>query len=289
VLQLGQIQIDWVSDGRFKLDGGAMFGPVPRPLWEQKIKPDDRNRIWLGLNCILLTTPHGRVLLDTGLGNKLSPKKKEIFAQTSPADVVDSLSQRGLSPEDIDHVVLSHADFDHIGGATRVDDTGIIRATFPRAQYHIRIEEWEDLTQPDERAKSTYFQENWTALAQSGQVCIEKADGEWLPGIHVYHSGGHTRGHVVIVAESEGERAVYLGDLMPTRHHLNPLWVMAYDNFPLTSIEQRQRWLTELKRGGTYLLFYHDTALGAARLNEAGAIAEAVALPDDAIQPFPPA
>ncbi|MEB3197638.1 MAG: MBL fold metallo-hydrolase [Candidatus Sericytochromatia bacterium] len=278
MLNLGNLTIDWVSAGRFMLDGGAMFGPVPRPLWEKKTTPDARNRIWLGTHCLLVTGPFGRALLDTGLGNKLPPKQQEIYA-AEPADtLLTSLAQRGLTPADIDHVILSHCDFDHLGGATWRDDDGTLRPTFPRATVHIHQLEWEDLTQPFDRAKGTYLRENWEPLQQAGVVRLVEGDGEVLPGIHVHHSGGHTRGHIVIRLEGSDGQAVYMGDLMPTRHHLHPLWVMAYDNFPLTSIEQRTHWLKKISAGGWHLLFYHDTEWGACRLSENGQALDPVVL-----------
>ena len=278
-MQLGQFSIDWVSDGTFRLDGGAMFGAVPKVLWEKRIPSDERNRIPMGLNCILVTTPDGRVLLDTGIGSKLGAKQQDIFAIAQPPTVETSLATLGLTPEDIDHVVLSHCDFDHLGGATRRREDGAIVPTFPRATYHIRKEEWEDLTHPNQRSKSTYFEENWRAIEEAGLVKLIAHDGEILPGIATHHTGGHTRGHVVIEIASEGEGAVYMGDLMPTHHHLNPLWVMAYDNFPMTSIEQRGAWTKRLAERGWWLLFYHDIELGAGRWNLDGTLRDAVRLP----------
>ena len=282
-MQLGQFAIDWVSAGRFKLDGGAMFGPVPKPLWEKKIVADERNRIPMGLNCILVTTPQGRVLLDTGIGNKLSAKQQEIFALVNPPTIEDSLRAHGLGVADIDHVVLSHCDFDHVGGATRRDEDGRIVPTFPGATYHIQKEEWEDLTHPNIRSKSTYFAENWQAIEQSGQVKLIERDGELLPGISTYHTGGHTRGHIVIQIVSGDEGAVYMGDLMPTRHHLNPLWVMAYDNFPMTSIEQRGQWTHQIAERDWWLLFYHDVDLGAGRWGTDGSEKAVVRLQPEAL------
>ena len=264
-MQLGEFIIDWVSDGRFRLDGGAMFGAVPKVLWNRKIDCDERNRIPLGLNCILVTTPQGRVLLDTGIGNKMNAKQEDIFAIEHPPEVESSLAKLGLSVEDIDHVVMSHCDFDHLGGATKLVEGGRIVPTFPKATYHIRKEEWEDLTHPNQRSKSTYFAENWQAIEETGRVQLIERDGELLPGIATYHTGGHTRGHVVIQITSGDEGAVYMGDLMPTRHHLNPLWVMAYDNFPMTSIEQRGSWTHRIAERDWWLLFYHDVELGAGR------------------------
>ena len=278
-MRLGDFTIDWVSAGTFWLDGGAMFGPVPKPLWEKKIQADARNRIPLGLNCILLRGPAGTVLLDTGLGNKIAAKQAEIL-NYQPLPTLDvSLAVHGLTTVDIDHVVMSHCDYDHLGGATKALPDGQIVPTFPNARYHIRREEWADLTHPIERAKGTYLRDNWEVLERDGQVSLVDQDGALLPGISTFHTGGHTRGHVVIQLESGGEGAVYMGDLMPSRHHLNPLWVMAYDNFPLTSIEQRGAWCRTLADRGWWLLFYHDVAYGAGRWDAAGKELAHVPLP----------
>lgn len=274
-MQLGQFQIDWISAGRFRLDGGAMFGVVPKVLWNKKIDCDERNRIPLGLNCILVTTPQGRVLLDTGIGNKLSAKQNDIFAHEGPA-IAESLAAKGLTVADIDHVVLSHCDFDHLGGASTKLEDGRIVPTFPNATYHVHRTEWEDLTHPNLRSKSTYFGENWEAIEQAGRVKLIERDGEILPGISAYHTGGHTRGHIVIQVQSGDEGAAYMGDLMPTHHHLNPLWVMAYDNFPMTSIEQRGMWFHKLAERDWWLLFYHDVDLGAGRFSAEGELRASV-------------
>lgn len=263
-MQLGEFTLDWVSAGNFRLDGGAMFGVVPKVVWQKRLACDERNRVPMGLNCILVTTPHGRVLLDTGIGNKLDAKKQDIFA-IEPPTLEFSLAALGLTPDDIDHVVLSHCDFDHLGGATKRIEDGTIVPAFPKATYHIHQEEWQDLTHPNLRSKSTYFGENWQALEAAGQVKLISGDGEILPGISTFLTGGHTRGHVVIQITSGGEGAVYMGDLMPTHHHLNPLWVMAYDNFPMTSIEQRGSWTRTIAERDWWLLFYHDVELGAGR------------------------
>jgi glyoxylase-like metal-dependent hydrolase (beta-lactamase superfamily II) len=278
-VQLGNFTIDWLSAGRFKLDGGAMFGPVPKVVWEKRIACDERNRIPMAMNCMLVTTPQGRVLLDTGIGNKLTPKQQQIFALENPPTIADSLAAHGLTPADIDHVVLSHCDFDHIGGATERREDGVIVPAFPKATYHIRKEEWEDLTHPNIRSKSTYFAENWEAIATSNQVSLIERDGEILPGIATYHTGGHTRGHVVTQITSGDEGAVYMGDLMPTHHHLNPLWVMAYDNFPMTSIEQRGHWTRHIAERDWWLLFYHDVDLGAGRWNPEGELLASLPAP----------
>ena len=260
------------------LDGGAMFGPVPRPMWEKKIAPDAKNRIPLGTNCILVETDYGRVLMDLGLGNKIAEKQAAILDYGAQDQLQTNLAARGLTPADIDHVIMSNCDYDHLGGATWRNPDGLIVPTFPNATYHIHKTEWEDLTNPFERAKGTYLRDNWEAVERAGQVKLVEHDGELLPGISIFHTGGHTRGHVAVQVESQGEGAVYLGDLMPSRHHLNPLWVMAYDNFPLTSIEQRGSWTRTLAERDWWLLFYHDVDLGAGRWDRDGQLVDSVPL-----------
>lgn len=279
-MQLGDFTIDWVSDGRFWLDGGAMFGAVPKVLWQKKVSSDERNRIEMGLNAILISTPDGHVLLDTGLGNKLGPKQRDMFNQTQPPTLVESLAARGLAPSDIKHVVLSHCDFDHLGGAVTRQEDGSLVPTFPEATVHIHATEWHDLTHPSARAKGTYLAENWQALEAAGVVKLHAEDGTVVPGVRMLHTGGHTRGHVVIEAESRGQGAVYMGDLMPTRHHLNPLWVMAYDNYPTESIARREQWLSTLVERGWWLLYYHDISLGAGKYDAQGQALETVPLPE---------
>lgn len=282
-MKLGELTLDWISAGDFMLDGGAMFGPVPKPMWEKKIPADERNRIPLGTNCILVEGAFGRVLMDCGLGNKIAEKQAGILAYGAQDQLLRSLATRGLTPADIDHVVMSHCDYDHLGGATWRDEEGHVAPTFPKATYHIHATEWEDLTHPFERAKGTYLRANWEALDRAGRVNLVQRDGELLPGISVHHTGGHTRGHVVIQVESQGEVGVYMGDLMPSRHHLNPLWVMAYDNFPLTSIEQRGAWTRKLAERDWWLLFYHDVEFGAGKWDVDGNLKDHVPLPRVAV------
>lgn len=279
-MQLGDFTIDWVSDGRFWLDGGAMFGAVPKVLWSRKVESDERNRIEMGLNAILVRTPHGNVLLDTGIGNKLSPKQVDMFNRTHVPTLKQSLAARGLAPEDVHHVVLSHCDFDHLGGAVERYEDGALGPAFPHAKVHIHATEWQDLTHPNARAKGTYLPENWQTLDEAGVVVLhDDASGEIVPGLRMTHTGGHTRGHVVVEVESRGEGAVYMGDLMPTRHHLNPLWVMAYDNYPTESIAQREHWLATIRERGWWLLYYHEVSLGAGKYDAQGQPLETVPLP----------
>ncbi|HEY8393373.1 MAG TPA: MBL fold metallo-hydrolase [Thermaerobacter sp.] len=269
-LDLGGIRVRWLYDNDFHLDGGAMFGVVPKVLWSRRYPCDERNFIPL-VTCPILVEAGGmRILIDTGLGDKLNEKQRRNFGVRGPSHLEESLAALGLAPEDIDVVVLTHFDFDHASGVSYRDEHGQLRPRFPRARHVIQAAEWDDARHPDLRTANTYWRENWEPLAEAGLV--EPLDGEasLAPGVRVVPTGGHTRGHQVVLLEGSRATALHLADLLPTHGHRNPLLVMAYDNFPLTSVEQKRRWLEAAVAGGWWILFYHDPFVLAARPDEEG-------------------
>jgi glyoxylase-like metal-dependent hydrolase (beta-lactamase superfamily II) len=271
-LVIGDFQIYWLNGGDFRLDGGTMFGPVPKVLWERKCKADAANTLPYCNDVLLVKTPEHNIIIDTGLGNKLSVKQLSIFQVTAPWSVVDDLAELELSPEDIDFVLLTHCDFDHAGGIVMHDESGNEKLTFPDAVHYVQKTEWEDVESPCHRAQSTYWPENFNLLKKEGQLTIIEGDAEVLPGIRLRHTGGHTRGHQLVELQSKGKTAVHLGDLFPTHAHNNPLWIMAYDNFPLDVIDRKKEYFRYYQNLNSWFIFYHDTQVKACKLDSLGTI-----------------
>lgn len=273
LLDLGSMEISWLGGGEFELDGGTMYGAVPKILWRKKYPPDDENYIKL-LNAPLLVTVEGHnILIDTGLGNKLTVKQKQIFRVYRDWSLVEDLAAKGLARDDIDIVILTHCDFDHAGGVVMRNDTGGMELTFPRARHIVQKREWEDVCAPNIRSAHTYWPDNFSGLADSGLLELVDGDAQIVPGITVRLTGGHTRGHQLVAMEGEKECAVHLGDLFPTHTHANPLWIMAYDNFPLDVVRIKERLLPEYIRNQCWFTFYHDIYMKACRLDGEGRVA----------------
>ena len=256
-MKLGKFDIQPVTDGRFRLDGGAMFGVVPKMLWERCCQPDDQNRISLGLNCLLIRAGRKNILVDTGLGDKEDAKFQEMFAVERIPTLRDSLKMQGLAPEDIHMVVNTHLHFDHAGGNT-VRENGAIVPTFPRAKYFVQRGEYEDAARANERTRASYRRENFTPVAHVDQWEFMDGETELVPGVSVVVTEGHTRHHQSIKIESEGQIAFYLGDLIPTVSHLPLAYIMGYDLYPLQTLETK-RWVLDRALSENWLLvFEHD-------------------------------
>lgn len=266
-LTIGDFQIYWLNGGNFRLDGGTMFGAVPKVLWEKKCRADAANTLPFTNDVLLIKAPGHNLIVDTGLGNKLTDKQRSIFQVTTPWSLVDDLAATGLSKEDIDHVLLTHCDFDHAGGIVMYNPEGLEELTFPNAVHYVQQAEWEDVEQPCRRAQSTYWPENFNLLKKKGQLEIISGDAEVIPGITLRHTGGHTRGHQLIEITSKGESAVHLGDLFPTHYHTNPLWIMAYDNFPLEVIDRKEEYFSRYQQLNSWFTFYHDPHVKACKLD----------------------
>lgn len=266
-LTIGNFQIHWLNGGDFMLDGGTMFGPVPKTLWERKRKADSRNLLHYTNDVLLIQTPDKNIIVDTGLGNKLTPKQLSIFQVKSPWSLVEDLAVLNLTRQDIDMVLLSHCDFDHAGGVVMHTQQGEEQLTFPSAIHFVQETEWQDVNAPCRRAQSTYWPQNLNALKQDGKLSIISGDHEVSPGITLRHTGGHTRGHQLIEIQSQGETAVHLADLFPTHDHSNPLWVMAYDNFPLEVIDRKEEYFRYYQGLNSWFTFYHDPLVKACKLD----------------------
>ncbi len=271
-LDLGGITISWLNGGEFALDGGTMFGAVPKLLWARKYPPDDENYIKMLAAPLLVRTGQAAIIIDTGLGNKLTDKQKKIYRVSRNWTVVDDLADHNLSPGDIQAVILTHCDFDHAGGIVRYNPDGRTELTFSRARHIINEMEWQDLKHPNSRSAHTYFAENFSGLEDSDLLQLVNHTYDAAPGIRVRHTGGHTRGHQIVEINGRDGCALHLGDVMPTHAHANPLWIMAYDNFPLEVIAQKERLIKQYQNHGCWFTFYHDDFIKAGRMDAEGKI-----------------
>lgn len=267
-LRFGKFDLHLVSDGSVWLDGGAMFGVVPRVLWEKKTPPDENNRIRLGLNCLLVRTGSHNVLIDTGCGEKYTEKEIRIYRIEHDVALSGQLARLGLATSDVDVVINTHLHFDHCGGNTR-HDGNLVVPTFPRAEYIVRRDEYDDANQPNERSAASYFEHNWKVLRERRMLRLVEEDEEILPGIRLLHTPGHTRGHQSVLVESEGHSLLFLADLCPTNAHIPVPWVMAYDLYPMTTIEVRKSIYKRAVDGNWLLFFEHDPIEPAGYLREA--------------------
>ena len=248
--------VNVVSDGIIKFDGGTMFGQVPKAYWESKFLTDRKNRITLGLNCLLVRLGRKTILIDAGVGSKESDYVREEYGLAS-SKLMKGLRSMGVSAKDIDAVVLTHLHFDHSGGCTRVDYNGNIAPAFPNAQYFVQRASWEDACFPNERSRSIHRTDDFKPIEQSGQLELLDGDTEILPGLWVEVFDGHAKGHQIVLLHHGGERIAYLGDLVPTAHHLNLIAIPAYDQHPESTLEQKRELLLRAEKEGWLLIFPH--------------------------------
>ncbi len=269
--QLGRWRIHAIQAGGQKLDGGAMFGVVPKPLWERRIPADERNRIQLGMRCLLVEHDVGPVLIDTGAGSKENDKFYQIYgvenrAEPGPTWLEEGLRAVGVQPSDVALVINSHLHFDHAGGNTIVGADGTVLPAFPNARYVVQRREYEWATHTNERTAASYFDHNFVPLHDAG--CFDFVDGEReiVQGIRAIPTPGHTPGHHGLLLESEDEKAFYIADLVPTAHHLPLPWIMGYDVEPLVTLETKRRILRRAVDEEWLVVFEHDAETAWARV-----------------------
>ena len=265
-MNLGEFEIFSVSGGSFKLDGGAMFGIVPKPIWSKTTTCDEQNRILLETNCFVLKDGERTILIETGIGSKHSDRFRKFHDIAEGNPLVENLQARGIQPEEIDTVILSHLHFDHAGGATMHAEDGSLVPTFPNAEYITQRHEWVMATSGYPELSGAYKVEDLLPLADSGQLRLVDGDVEIVPGIHAWVTGGHTEGHSAILVESNGEEAVFLGDICPTTKHLTTLWGMAYDVDVLQLRRRKKEVFGRIADQGWIALFDHDTEVTASYL-----------------------
>ncbi|HEX3126047.1 MAG TPA: MBL fold metallo-hydrolase [Thermoanaerobaculia bacterium] len=268
-MELGDFRLSLVSDGGFRLDGGAMFGVVPRTLWEKPCPPDERNRIRMATNCLLVERGGDLLLIDTGIGDKHDARFQANFAMEAGATrLPESIRQAGYELEDVTHVLLSHLHFDHCGWSTR-ERGGRLVPTFPKARYWMQRGEVEHARHPNERDRASYDPRNWEPLFEAGVVELFGDEGEPLPGIKAVRAPGHNADMCIVLMDGgEDAKAVYWADLVPTTAHVPYPWIMGYDLYPLTTLENKKIWLPRAAEGGWLCVFEHDPDVPFARLVE---------------------
>jgi glyoxylase-like metal-dependent hydrolase (beta-lactamase superfamily II) len=265
-INVGNIQLTIVSGGRLRVDGGNMFGVIPRAMWERKMPPDEMNRILLETNCVLVRTSESLGLIDTGYGGKASPKFRLRQALEDGMPLARNLAAVGVSPNEIDWVVLTHLHADHAGGATLRNDDGRLEPMFARARHFVQQVEWHDAMSGQPELAGAYYPDDFAPLEQAGLVEFIDGDAEIAPGVTTQLTGGHTRGHQIVRIESAGESAVCLADICPTAAHLPVFWSMAYDQFPLDVRRKKPIVLNDIGENQRIALFCHDPQVLAARL-----------------------
>jgi len=268
--RLGRFRIHALEAGLQRLDGGAMFGVVPKPLWEKRIPADARNRIPLAMRCLLVETPDALVLIDTGAGNKENEKFRDIYGlanEGSPTQLEDALARAGFQPDDIDIVIDTHLHFDHAGGNTYVDADGNVHPSFPAAMYYVQKGEWDYAHWNNERIRASYLPPNFDPLLATNQWKFVEGVTEIVPGITVIPTPGHTPHHQSVLVTSEDETACFLADLIPTSAHLPYAWIMGYDVEPLVTLETKKNLLARAKAERWLLVFEHDPVVPWGRLD----------------------
>ena len=268
---LGRTRIHALQAGGQMLDGGAMFGVVPKPLWERRIPADARNRIPLGMRCLLVEHPDGLVLIDTGVGNKEDAKFLDIYGIEASVPghrtMLDAaLAAAGYTAADVRVVINTHLHFDHAGGNTGRAADGSLEPAFPNARYLVHQGEYEYATHTNERTAASYFPSNWEPLQASGQLHLVDGTRELLPGIRYRHTPGHTPFHQSVVIDGGGETAVFLGDLCPTAAHVPLPWIMGYDVEPLRTLESKRALWADAVAGEWLVVFEHDATTAWGRI-----------------------
>jgi methylmalonyl-CoA epimerase len=259
---LGDLELVSLYDGFFRLDGGSMFGTVPRSLWSSQVTPDARHRIPLAMRPLVVRGAR-TMLVDAGIGDKEHEKFCDIYGVERGRNLDHALAEAGLGPEDIDLVLATHLHFDHAGGFTIRDAAGRVRPRFPRARYVVRRGEWDDATHPHERNRASYLPDNFQPLAEAGVLELVSDDQTIMPGVRVRRTGGHTDHHQIVVIDSGGQQAAFVADLMPTTAHLPPAWIMGFDLFPMETLTAKKNFIREAVDRHTLVFFEHDPRLAA--------------------------
>ncbi|HWO96350.1 MAG TPA: MBL fold metallo-hydrolase [Bacillus sp. (in: firmicutes)] len=273
-LTVGNLKLTWLNGGNNHLDGGAMFGVVPKALWSKRYPANENNQIELRADPFLIQTGRRNILVEAGMGKgRLSKKQLRNFGVTEESSVETCLQQLGVSAADIDTVLMTHLHFDHVLGLT-ISEEGRLSSAFPNAQIIVSQIEWDEMREPNIRSQNTYWKENWQAIEH--QVAPFSSEYDVTEEIKMIHTGGHSDGHSIIVIESGEEVLLHLADLLPTHAHQNPLWVMAYDDYPMTSIEQKQKWIQYGVDHNAWFSFYHDAYYRALKWDGKGEIAEKI-------------
>ena len=264
-MRIGQFDFRAVDAGRFRLDGGAMFGVVPKALWERTDPADARNRIAMQMRALYAEGHGRRILVDAGSGTKLDEKFTDIYA-IDARPLREVLAANGIDPDSISDAVATHLHFDHCGGYTWFGEDGELRLSLPNATHHVQRRQWEAASRPNEKDRASFFPENFLPIAEQGRLNLIDGEAEIAPGVRVVPTDGHTPGHQVVLFGSGPDTVMYCGDLVPLASHVNLPWIMAYDHFPLSTLEEKRRLLSAAADEGWLLFFEHDPSTSACRV-----------------------
>jgi glyoxylase-like metal-dependent hydrolase (beta-lactamase superfamily II) len=268
-MQFGEFELTPLLDGRFRLDGGAMFGVVPKPLWNRRAPADDRNRISLAMRPLLVRRNIAApMIIDAGVGGKMDAKSVDIYAIDRSTNLESTLREAGLTTSDIGTVLASHLHFDHAGGFTTLTESATVVPAFANARYLINLGEWNDATHPHERNRASYFVENYVPLHDAGVVDFTDDNAGIVDGIRVQRTGGHTRYHQIVYIESDGRTAVFAADLIPTTAHVDVPWIMGYDLYPMQTLEFKRAFVREAIDREYLIFFEHDPQIAAGYIRE---------------------
>ena len=278
-MQFGDVRVEVVPDTEFRLDGGAMFGVVPRALWSRICPPDDQNRIRMNMNCLFIETGSDRILIESGIGEKWSAKHKEMYGIARNRSLPESLQAiAGVAAADISIVINTHLHFDHAGGNTSLNGEGKATASFPNARYLVSKAELDHAQAPSERDRASYFPENWQPLIESDQLQAKDADYEVVPGLRMETHPGHNRSMQCWRLQSGGQTMFGFADLVPMKAHVSYAWIMGYDLFPVDTLEAKKKLLPQAMREKWACLFYHDPDQPLCRVVEEDGKLRAVAI-----------
>ena len=264
---VGDLELISLCDGFLQLDGGAMFGVVPKPLWARQTAADEKNRILLAMRPLVVRGVR-TMLIDAGLGDKNDRKFQEIYGVDRSRNLDHTLAEAGLKREDIDIVLATHLHFDHAGGFTTRDASGRVRPAFPRAQYVVRRGEWDDARHANERNRASYITDDFVPLADAGVLQLVNDDQTIMPGVKVRRTGGHTMHHQMAIIESGGQTAVFVADLLPTTAHLPEPWIMGYDLYPMDTLASKKMFYKEAMEKNALVFFEHDPVVAAGYIRE---------------------
>ena len=265
---LGDLELITLADGFFALDGGSMFGTVPRVLWEKRLPPDDANRIPLSMRPLIVRSERQTMIIDAGCGDKWDAKSAQIYKFDRRYHLDHALAEAGLSAEDIDIVVASHLHWDHAGGFTKSGRNGVAVPRFPKARYVAHRAEWQDAAHPHERSRASYVEQDFVPLKDAGVLTLVDDDAEIVPGVKYRRSGGHTAHHQVVMIESAGKTAVFTADMYPTSVHAPDPWLMGYDLYPMDTLAFKRAFAREAIERNYLLFFEHDPSMAAGYIRE---------------------
>ncbi|HEY8740333.1 MAG TPA: MBL fold metallo-hydrolase [Candidatus Dormibacteraeota bacterium] len=255
--RMGEVELRLVPDAPVFIDGGAMFGVVPKTLWIKHKIPDDHNRVPVASNCLLVQGPSGTALIEGGIGEKYSDKQRDIFGLDDVGRLKRGLKAAQVEPEEVDHVFLTHLHFDHCGAITTYDGSRL-RPTFPRARHFVQRAEYEIMMNPDPRSSPSYVPDNLEAVREAGLLELVDGDAQPVPGFELRLTPGHTAGHQVVLVHTTGGTAAFMGDLIPYRSHLKTTWVAATDVQPVQTMTTKQSFLAEVRELDYLVVLYHE-------------------------------